>query len=195
MNTPVQPVPSAEAPSLLQGTDPEPLRNQPYSWREVTAMVLSHRPELIKANIIALLGALLSVPVPLLIPLLVDEVLLDEPGPAISLMNGIFPQSWHGPVLYILAILLLTLLMRLASLIMGVWQTRQFTIISKDVTYRIRKRMLRRLERVSMSEYETLGSGTVASHLVTDLDAMDNFIGVATSKFLVAILSINDLVG
>ena len=41
-----------------------------------------------------------------------------------------------------------------------------------------------------MAEYETLGSGTVASHLVTDIDAVDNFIGVATSKFLVAILSI-----
>ena len=50
--------------------------------------------------------------------------------------------------------------------------------------------MLQRLARVSMSEYETLGSGTVASHLVTDLDAVDNFLGVATSKFLVAVLSI-----
>ncbi|MCB1762815.1 MAG: ABC transporter ATP-binding protein [Gammaproteobacteria bacterium] len=153
-------------------------------------MVFEHRRELIAANTIAVFGALLSVPIPLLIPLLVDEVLLQQPGSAVALMERIFPENWQGPVLYIFAILLLTLLMRLASLILGVWQTRQFTIISKEIIFRIRQRMLQRLERVSMSEYETLGSGTVASHLVTDLDAVDSFLGVATSKFLVALLSI-----
>jgi len=153
-------------------------------------MVLTHRPELIKANVIAIFGALLSVPIPLLIPLLVDEVLLARPGPAVAFMDQLFPAVWQGPILYIVAILLLTLLMRLASLVLGVWQTRQFTIISKDIIFRIRRRMLQRLARVSMSEYETLGSGTVASHLVTDLDAVDSFLGVATSKFLVALLSI-----
>jgi len=166
------------------------IRSRDYSWRELTGMVFSHRRELTKANIIAILGALVSVPVPLLIPLLVDEVLLQDPGPAVAFMDRLFPPAWQGPVLYILAILLLTLVMRLASLVMGVWQTRQFTVISKDVIFRIRRCMLQRLERVSMSEYETLGSGTVASHLVTDLDAVDSFIGVATSKFLVAVLSI-----
>ncbi len=153
-------------------------------------MVLEHRRELLKANLIAILGALIAVPIPLLIPLLVDEVLLHQPGVAVTTMNGLFPEAWHGPVLYILAILLLTLLMRLMTLVLGVWQTRQFSIIAKDVIFRIRRRLLQRLGRVSMAEYETLGSGTVASHLVTDLDAVDAFIGSATSKFLVAILSI-----
>ena len=41
-----------------------------------------------------------------------------------------------------------------------------------------------------MAEYETLGSGTVASHLVTDLTAVDDFISITTSKFVVAVLSI-----
>jgi ATP-binding cassette subfamily C protein len=173
-----------------QRTTDETIRSRPYSWSEVTGMVLTHRSELIKANLIAIAGALLSVPIPLLIPLLVDEVLLGKPGTAVALMQRLFPADWQGPILYITAVLLLTLMMRLASLVMGVWQTRQFTIISKDVIFRIRRRMLQRLQRVSMSEYETLGSGTVASHLVTDLDAVDSFLGTATSKFLVAILSI-----
>lgn len=153
-------------------------------------MVLEHRSELVKANIIAILGTCISVPIPLLIPLLVDEVLLEKPGPSVPLMNALFPDSWHSPLLYIGVILLLTMLMRLAALVLGVWQMRQFTIISKDVTFRIRRSLLKRLERVSMAEYETLGSGTVASHLVTDIDAVDSFLGVATSKFLVAVLSI-----
>ncbi|TVT55155.1 MAG: ABC transporter ATP-binding protein [Sedimenticola thiotaurini] len=153
-------------------------------------MVLQHHSELIKANIIAILGTIITVPIPLLIPLLVDEVLLNKPGPSVPFINSLFPDSWHSPLLYILVILLLTMAMRLTSLVLGVWQMRQFTIISKDVTFRIRRSLLQRLERVSMAEYETLGSGTVASHLVTDIDAVDSFLGVATSKFLVAVLSI-----
>ncbi len=168
-------------------TDP---RDRPYDWRELTRMVTGHRRELILANVIAVLGTLVSVPMPLLMPLLVDEVLLDKPGAIVGAVNRLFPESWHGPTLYILAVLLLTLILRLVGIALGVWQTRQFTCISKDVIYRMRRDLLARLQRVSMAEYETLGSGTVASHLVTDLDAVDKFVGGATSKFLVAVLSI-----
>lgn len=176
--------------SASSSDDLHQLREHPYRWRDLAALTLSHRRELVLANIIAVLGALVSVPIPLLIPILVDEVLLAQPGTAIRTMNRIFPESWQGPVLYILAILALTLALRLAAVALGVWQMRQFTTVSKDVIYRIRRDLLLRLQRVSMAEYETLGSGKVASHLVTDLDAVDQFLGSATSKFLVAILSI-----
>ena len=165
-------------------------RERPYSWRDLAAVTLRHRREILLANIIAILGTLVSVPIPLLIPMLVDEVLLAQPGAAVHIMNRIFPESWQGPILYVLAVLVLTLVLRLAAVALGVWQMRQFTVISKDVIYRIRRDLLLRLERVSMAEYETLGSGKVASHLVTDLDAVDRFLGDATSKFLVAVLSI-----
>lgn len=153
-------------------------------------MILSHRRELVAANLIAILGALVSVPVPLLIPLLVDEVLLHKPGTAVGIMQRLFPDSWQGPVLYITAILALTLVLRVLTLVFNVWQTREFTLISKDVIFRMRRDLLGRLERFSMSEYETLGSSTVASHLVTDLDAIDTFVSQTTSKFIVAVLSV-----
>ncbi|EGV52035.1 ABC transporter ATP-binding protein [endosymbiont of Riftia pachyptila] len=169
---------------------PPRLRSNDYSWNELTSMVLRHRRELLAANLIAILGAIVAVPIPLLIPLLVDEVLLDQPGRAVAIMDQLFPSAWHGPFLYIGAVLLLTILLRLIALLLGVWQTRQFTCIAKDVVFHIRRDLLCRLERISMSAYETLGSGTVASHLVTDLDAVDNFVSITTSKFLVAVLSI-----
>ena len=153
-------------------------------------MVTRHRRELINANLIAILGAAVSVPIPLLIPLLVDEVLLNQPGSTVAVLQRLFPSEWHGAILYITAILILTISLRLASLILGVWQTRQFTIISKDLIFRMRRDLLLRLQRFSMSEYETLGSSTVASHLVTDLDAIDQFVSQTTSKFIVAVLSI-----
>ena len=41
-----------------------------------------------------------------------------------------------------------------------------------------------------MVEYETLGSGQVISHLVTDLDTLDKFIGISISRVMIAILLI-----
>jgi ATP-binding cassette, subfamily C, bacterial len=169
---------------------PTPTRSAPYTWPEVLQMIGRYRRELVAANLVAVLGALAAVPVPLLIPLLVDEVLLEKPGPAVSLMNDLFPEAWHGPALYILAVLVLTLVLRLLTLVFNVWQTREFTIIAKDVIYKIRRTLLHRLERFSMAEYETLGSSTVASHLVTDLDTIDTFVSQTTSKFIVAVLSV-----
>jgi ATP-binding cassette subfamily C protein len=166
------------------------VRQHPYRWRELIEMIGSHRRQLLLANLIAILGTLVSVPVPMLIPMLVDEVLLGQPATAVATIDALFPVAWQGPLLYIGAILVLTLLLRSLGLVLGVWQMRQFTHISKDVIFRIRRDLLQRLQWVSMAEYETLGSGTVASHLVTDLDAVDNFVGSATSKFLVALLSI-----
>jgi ATP-binding cassette subfamily C protein len=175
---------------MSEASSSRDLRNREYSWNELTQMVFQHRRELMAANLIAIFGAIAAVPVPLLIPLLVDEVLLHQPGKAVGLMNSLFPENWHGPVLYILAILVLTLVLRFLALVFGVWQTWQFTRIAKDVIYHIRRDLLLRLERISMSSYETMGSGTVASHLVTDLEAVDNFVSITTSKFIVAALSI-----
>ena len=134
------------------------------------------------ANIIAVIATLASVPVPLLMPLLVDEVLLNQPGVVVSAINAITPTVWHGPVLYISIILIMTLCLRLTALVLNVFQTRQFTIIAKDVIFLIRRTLLTRLNKVSMSEYETLGSGTVASYFVTDLATVDDFVGSTLSK-------------
>lgn len=159
-----------------------------YTWQYVIGIAREHRRELVLANILAILAALASVPVPLLMPLMVDEVLLQQPGAAVNLMNRLFPEAWHGPVLYILSMLLLTVILRFTSIMLSVWQTRQFTRIAKDVTFRIRRELLLRLGAISMAEYESLGSAEVASHFVTDIETVDQFVGAAIAKFLVAVM-------
>jgi ATP-binding cassette subfamily C protein len=164
--------------------------SQGLNWNYVRSIVLEHKRELISAHIVAILAALAAVPVPLLMPLLVDEVLLNKPGLAVGVLNRLFPAEWHGPVLYILAVLGLTLLLRLVAALFNVVQTRQFSLISKDIIFRIRCRLIGRLERISMAEYESLGSGAVVTHLVTDLDTLDAFVGNTIARCLVAILSL-----
>jgi ATP-binding cassette subfamily C protein len=89
----------------------------------------------------------------------------------------------------------LTLGLRLASILLNVWQSRTFSLVSKDVVYRMRARMLDRLSKIALSEYETLGSGRVTSHFVTDLNAVDGFLGASISGFLVAVLSLVGVAG
>ncbi|MDX1800563.1 MAG: hypothetical protein R3303_06495, partial [Marinobacter sp.] len=43
----------------------------PYTWRSIAALALNHRPRLVRANALAVLATLVSVPVPLLLPVLV----------------------------------------------------------------------------------------------------------------------------
>jgi len=164
--------------------------NQVYDWEYILNIASKHRREIVYANIIAILATLASVPLPLLMPLLVDEVLLNKPAIVVATINANTPDAWHGPMLYISVILIITLCLRLTALVLNVWQSRQFTIIAKDVIFRIRHSLLSHLEKVSMSEYETLGSGTVASYLVTDLQTIDDFVGTTVSRLLVAVLTV-----
>ena len=161
-----------------------------YDWDYILRVAREHRGDLILAHLVAIIAVLANVPIPLLMPLLVDEVLLDKPAELVGAMNALFPSNWHGPVLYIGGILLLTVVLRLLGLLMSVWQTMRFTLISKDVTYRMRRGLLDRLQTISMAEYETLGSGAVASRFVTDINAIDEFVGASLSKILVSVLSL-----
>ena len=166
------------------------LQSGNYTWARVWVIVEEHRRELLSANVIAVFAVLVSVPLPLMMPLLVDEVLLKQPGILVHTMDLVFPAVWHGAVLYIGVILLLTVILRVIAVMLSVWQTREFTKIAKDVVYRIRRDLLLRLQRISMAEYEAIGSGEVTSHFVTDLNAVDDFIGMTISKFIIAVLSL-----
>ena len=160
------------------------------SWAEIRRLALRHRKALILANLVAVLATLSSVPIPLLLPLLVDEVLLGDGNSALQIMDQLLPTAWQTAVGYIALMLCATLLLRSSSLLFSVLQARLFALLSKDIVYRIRIRLIERLKRIALSEYESLGGGTVAAHLVTDLETLDKFIGETLSRLLVGVLSI-----
>jgi ATP-binding cassette subfamily C protein len=161
-----------------------------YNWKYIVDIAREHKRVLFVANIVAILSVLASIPIPLLFPLLVDEVLLKQPGMLVAWVDGLFPPEWTGPTLYILFILLITVLLRVGALVMSIWQVREFTLIATDITFRIRASLLNRLKRISMAEYETLGSGAVASHFVTDLNAIDKFVGESVAKSVISVLTV-----
>ncbi len=160
------------------------------TWRGIADELKTHRARLLQANLIALLAVAAAVPVPLLLPLMVDEVLLQHPGKMVAVIGAWFPAAWHGPVLFIGAALLLTLALRLTAILLNVWQGRTFSLLAKEVVYRIRVRMLNRLSRIALSQFETVGAGRVTSHFVTDLNAIDSFLGASVSSLVVSVLTL-----
>ena len=164
--------------------------NNPYTWRYIFNIALLHKKQLVIGHVIAILATAANVPVPLLMPLLVDEVLLNHPALVLNTVNPFLPAHWQQPIVYIAGVLIFSLLLRLFALALNIIQTRQFSNIAKDVIFRIRSHLVNHLQHISMSEYESLGSGIVTAHMVTDLDTLDNFIGTTISKLLVACLTV-----
>lgn len=165
-------------------------QKQSLNWRYIRQLAWQNKQKILFANVLALFATLTSVPIPLLLPLLVDEVLLKQPGKAVAFMQNLLPESWVQPVGFIGFLLLVTLVLRLSSLAFNVLQSRLFTELSKGIIYKLRLLLLGRLQRISLSEYESLGSGSVATNLVTDLDTLDAFIGETLSRFIVALLTL-----
>ncbi|EKO3556001.1 ABC transporter ATP-binding protein [Vibrio metschnikovii] len=158
------------------------------SW--LITQVKKHQRPLLFANFIAIVATLISVPIPLLMPLMVDEVLLNQPAGGLALMNTLLPSDWQTPTGYILFTLLLVVLMRTGSQLLNIVQSRQFTRVSKTVTYQMRCKMIDKLGRISIRQYETRGSGGINAHLVTDIETIDQFIGSTLSKFLISLLTV-----
>ena len=158
------------------------------SW--VIKQVKKHRPTLLFANVIAVIATLVSVPIPLLMPLMVDEVLLNKPASGLAMMNTILPTSMQNPTGYIALTLLLVVLMRSVSQALNILQSRQFTLVSKTITYQMRCKMIDKLGRISIRQYETKGSGGINAHLITDIETIDQFIGSTLSKFIISLLTV-----
>lgn len=159
------------------------------TFKNLFKNALVYKRSLLIANVLALTAVLLAVPVPLLIPLLVDEVLLHQPATVVATLNQILPSVWQSDVGYVLAILLLTLLLRTLAFFCNSARLRLFTRIGKQLTYQIRAKLIHNLAKVATREFETLGSASINSRLVTDVETIDNFISQVVADFIVSVLS------
>ncbi|TOG62873.1 ABC transporter ATP-binding protein [Vibrio parahaemolyticus] len=165
-------------------------KNDTISRSWLITQVKKHKSKLILANLIAIVATLISVPIPLLMPLMVDEVLLDKPASGLSAMNAVLPEAWHTPTGYIFFTLFLVVLMRAASQALNIVQSRQFTLVSKTITFEMRIKMIDKLGRISIRQYETKGSGGINAHLITDIETIDQFVGSTLAKFVISFLTV-----
>ncbi len=148
-----------------------------------------YKVSLLKGNIAAIFATLLTVLIPLFIPMLVDELILHKSHTLTGwVAEHITPMSVTGYLLFFLAVVLV---LRGVGFLLNVYQVKTFTSISKDIAYNLRKEMLTHLKNLSLKEYETQSPGAISSRLVTDIDTVDAFVGTTVSKLIISVLTLS----
>jgi len=162
--------------------------NKHISFKNIFKLLLDNKKHLLLGQAITFIAILISIPIPLMLPILVDEVLLKKPD---FFVNTINDTLGIGNAFYYIAIVtIVVMLLRLIHFVFTVIITKLFTYISKYVTYKLRVKILTHLKLVNMNEYESLGSGAISSNLVTDINTLDTFIISIASKFVASILTL-----
>ncbi len=158
------------------------------SIKSIFQEILKHKKVLLLANTVAIISTLVVLPVALLLPLLIDELILGKGGEITSIIDNFF--NIGEPMYYILIVLFITMGLKAIGLVFSLLHIRLFTKISKEVTYTIRKRLLNHLQVVSMREYDLLGSGAVASKIITDVETIDKFVASSVGEVVVELLTL-----
>jgi len=158
------------------------------SIKYIFKLLLENKKYLILGQIITLIAIFISIPIPLMLPVLVDEVLLDKPALFVDTIN--LSLGAGNAFYYIVVVTFAVIFLRFIHFIFIVIITKIFTKISKYVTFKIREKLLNHLQKVNMNEYESLGSGAIAANLITDINTLDNFIISIASKFVASVLTL-----
>lgn len=155
-----------------------------YIWN----LLLYYKKTLLWGQLVTVFAVLVSIPIPLMLPALVDEVLLNKPAFFVNNINELFGSG--NPFYYIALVAFSVIFLRFIYFIFNSLMIKIFTKLAKYVTFKIREKLLKHLQSVSMNEYETLGSGAIGANLITDVDTLDSFIITSASKFISSVITL-----
>ncbi len=79
--------------------------------------IYKHKRVLIIANIVAIISTLILLPVPLLIPILIDEIILGKTGKVTEIIDHFF--TVESTAYYILIVLIVTLVAKAVSMVLN----------------------------------------------------------------------------
>ncbi|MEN8147747.1 MAG: ABC transporter ATP-binding protein [Campylobacterota bacterium] len=159
-----------------------------YSLNTLLHYITAQKRELWLTNLYGVLATLFFLPIPILIPLLIDEVLLENPGKLTEYTDLLFGQQ---EVWFYLAITLLSVIfLRLLVFVLTNAKTFHATTLTEKINYHLRQNILYHLQHVSIAEYETLKSGGVASKTVQDVEAVSDFANMLVITLLTAALTV-----
>ena len=148
--------------------------------------IFNYKKELFLGNFYAIVSTLITVTIPLFIPMLIDELLLHkEPKLTALVAKYIMPMSLVG---YVAFFLVLTIVLRYLGVFFATKQVRELLKVSKDISYKLRVRAIEHLKRVALKEYERFSPGAITSKLVTDINTIDQFIGTTVGKLIISTL-------
>jgi len=159
---------------------------QPYTIRTLYNHIKTQKADFWRANLYGIAATLLLLPIPMLIPLLIDEVLLNHPGKMTAFIVSVYGsrEAW----VLIGTILATVLLLRFSAFFCNTRKIFYATKITQKISYLLRHRILHHLERVSLAEFETLKSGGIVSKTIRDVESVSAFASQAVVTLLSASL-------
>lgn len=157
-----------------------------YSLKRLRQQIFAQKKEFWATTLYGMVSTLLLLPIPMLIPLLIDEVLLGHPGNMTAFLSTAFGNSeaWFLVLVTVICVLIL----RMGAFVFSNKQSFYAIKITQKISYLLRHRILHHLERVCLYEYETLKSGGVASKTIQDVEGVSSFSGGFVSTFFSAVL-------
>ncbi len=159
-----------------------------YTFKQLIKEIKKYKREFISAQIIAFFATLISIPIPMLMPLLIDEVLLHKKGIWVESLSGIFGSC--SAFCYVNVTLVVVLFLRGMFVFLNIVQSYFFEKITKDITYKIRLRVLAHLKHLSINEYENLKTGDIASRLISDVNTVEEFLIKSVSRFVISFFTL-----
>jgi ATP-binding cassette subfamily C protein len=164
-----------------------------YTFKTLYKQIKTQKSDFWRTSLYGVMATLLLLPTPMLMPLLIDEVLLEHPGKMTELISTFFGS--HEIWLYISTLLVIVLALRFMAFFFNNKKTFYATKITQKISYLLRHRILHHLERVSLSEYETLKSGGIASKTVQDVESVSGFSGQVVTTLLSASVMLIGIAG
>ena len=154
--------------------------------KNILKSILNYKKELLIGNSFALLSTLLTVTIPLFIPMLIDDLLLHKKPKLTPYVDAIFGHM--SLIGYVTFFLILTIIMRFLGVIFANLQVKMLLSVSKDISFKLRESATKHLKRVALKEYERFSPGAITSKLVTDIETVDSFIGTTVGKLIISTL-------
>jgi ATP-binding cassette subfamily C protein len=161
--------------------------NKKITFRSLWHSLSAQRKTFWYSNLYGTFATLLFLPIPILIPLLIDEILLQHPGKLSDVFGTVLDTD--EPWIVIAGTLLGVLLLRGAVFVLNNAKTRRSLQIVQKSAYTLRTQMLHHLERLALSEYEALKSGASVSKSIHDVENISAFLGQAATTALPAALT------
>jgi ATP-binding cassette subfamily C protein len=157
-----------------------------YSLKLLREQVFAQKKAFWATLLYGMGATLLLLPIPMLIPLLIDEVLLGHSGKITTFLSASFgnTEAWFLVSVTVAVVMIL----RMGAFIFSNKQSFYAIKITQKISYLLRHRILHHLERVSLHEYETLKSGGVASKTIQDVEGVSSVSGAFVSNFFSAVL-------
>ncbi len=157
-----------------------------YTFKSLYHQIRTQKNDFWRTTFYGVVATLLLLPIPMLIPLLIDEVLLKHSGKMTEFIATFFGSSevW----IYIVSVLVTVLLLRFMAFFLNNKKSFYATKITEKISYLLRHRILHHLQRVSISEYETLKPGGIASKTLQDVESVGYFSGQLVTTLFTSLL-------